>query len=65
MLHGEAIQSVYGSHYYMECRSTVFVDNHSNTKIGDFGFTRKMFSKTVSLKCMAKTMGYNAPEVDS
>ena len=46
------------------------VDNHFNTKIGDFGFTQempKMFSKTVSLKtakCMAKTMGYNAPEVD-
>ena len=48
----------------------MLVDSHFNTKIGDFGFTQempKMVSKTVSLKtakCIAKTIGYNAPEVD-
>ena len=49
----------------------MLVDSHFNTKInGDFGFTQempKMISKTVSLKtakCIAKIIGYNAPEVD-
>ena len=51
-------------------RSNVLVDSQFNTKIGDLGFTQEMptmISKTVSLKtakCMAKTIGYNAPEVD-
>ena len=48
----------------------MLLDGHFTAKIGDFGFTQelpKMTSKTVSFKtakCIAKTVGYNAPEVD-
>ncbi len=51
-------------------RSNVLIDKYYNGKIGDFGFTENMpctSSNIVVLrtaKCIAKSMGYAAPEVD-
>ena len=47
------------------------VDGNFNAKIGDFGFTQEMpYTVTGSVtlktaKCIAKTLGYAAPEIDT
>ena len=53
----------------VNCRSNILLDKHLSAKLGDFGFA-KQISKIVgnrsfmTTKLMAKTLGYNPPEMD-